>query len=223
LDEAAPEVTAVAEPSAGEPPPDSGASPAGDASATVVPIPVPAHLDQPKSNASVDTPAVQGTSQEQLSSDEPAPSSAEAPDQPRRGLLGRLLRPFRRGQRQSPEPELRDGSELREPGAAPAPGVVLKLLDFTLRIVNGPFAFLSSGARRIVGLAALTTLAIAAITAALAPLAPRNDATAFVRQKIFELDHPPPAPEPAKPASHGEEAPAHGEKPAAEAGHGGGH
>ncbi|GEM_PF-1579892 len=184
----------------------------------VVPVPVPAHVQQPKPRA----PAVTaGPEQQQQAQQQQAPSAttpshpsepplshAEGQEGPRT-TLQRILHALRPGRRKASRAQ--NAAEISEPAAGARPAAIVVVLDLVLSLINRPFAFLSPGARHVVGLVAIVTLAIAAVTAALAPLAPKNDAVTFIRQKRAELDQPPPPPA------------AQSEKPQAENAHGAGH
>jgi len=125
------------------------------------------------------------------------------------GQRSRILHALRPGRRKASRAQ--NAAEISEPAAGARPAAIVVVLDLVLSLINRPFAFLSPGARHVVGLVAIVTLAIAAVTAALAPLAPKNDAVTFIRQKRAELDQPPPPPA------------AQSEKPQAENAHGAGH
>jgi hypothetical protein len=204
---AQPEATAVLD--AAEMPAQPGPTPepAVDAAANIVPVPVPAHLNQPKTGAPAAPPAGECLQEEELARQSSPPSLENelAAAAARGGLLRRVLGALLPKKR--PPRAAQDGQELSEPGTEEQPGIVIAMADFVLRAVNRPFAFFSPGARQVVGLAAIVTLAIAAVTAALAPLMPRNDPLTFVRQKRAELDRPPPPPAPAAAPAHAGNAP----------------
>jgi len=170
----------------------------------VVPVPVPAHVQQPKPRAPAVTagPEQQQQAQQQR---EPSPTTSSQPSEPPlshagaqeepRTPLQRILHALRpRRRKPSRAQSAAEISETSEPAASARPAAIVVILDFVLRLTNRPFAFLSPGARHVVGLVAIVTLAIAAVTAVLAPLAPKNDAITFIRQKRAELDQPPPPP-----------------------------
>jgi hypothetical protein len=202
---------ASAAPDAAEVPPHSDPTPDPTvaAAANIVPVPVPAHLNQPKTGAHAAPFAREHLPAEELARQSSPPSLENEPAAPaaavRAGLLRRVLAALRPKKR--PPSAAQDGQELSEPGAEEQRGTAIALADFVLRAVNRPFAFLSPRGRQVVGLAAIVTLAIATVTAALAPLMPKNDPLTFVRQKRAELDRPPPPPTPAAAPAHGGKAP----------------
>jgi hypothetical protein len=207
------EATSLLEPSEAASQTGPTANVPDDAQTPIVPVPVPAHLRQPSSTGAAARPAGTARQDSEHPSDGSSDGLGSAPQHEevhaKAGLLQRVLRAVYPSRRRTRRPQ--GQSEPSNADSEDKPGKVIVLLDFALRVINRPFAFLSPGARQVIGLTAIVTLAIAAVTAALAPLAPRNDPVTFVRQKRAELDQPPPPP------------PAHAEQKPAESEHQAGH
>jgi hypothetical protein len=163
----------------------------------VVPIPVPPPFVPPLSadqNAAQYPPAAQQGA--------PVP-----PDHPpagttryKPGLMSRFASLFGRERRKAAQPGGTKGTVIQ---LARYPNLFLSLLDLLLELLNRPFAFLGTRARRVLGYASITTIIISLAAGLLFPrLFPRQDAISFIATKKAQLSSPVPEKTPASAPHH---------------------
>lgn len=197
---------AVAELESLGPPPETGPAdgipdPSAHPPEEVIAIPVPASVSPParaEPGADGDTSAEPAPAEVASAPDDPravpaaGPTDAGEPALPRltlRQLLAELLRRLlRRGRRAEAAPAAPATPEAQPAGGAARMNILLRGLDLVLDLVNRPFAFLSPGARQMLGIVSVTTLIISVSAGVALPrILPRRDALSFLQEKRAEL------------------------------------